>query len=148
MRFNQHNFAYRRAKRLVQSTLDSPKALLDLVNSAKKKVNGGMKKSIQPLTDPLKDCYRLIQAYAKGTYRKIGLDDISLIVAAIIYFVMPLDALPDFIAGLGFTDDAAVLAWTFNKVKTELERFRQWETDQQVTEPFEQDLINDESDST
>jgi uncharacterized membrane protein YkvA (DUF1232 family) len=30
--------------------------------------------------------------------------------AALAYFVMPFDAVPDFIAGLGFTDDAAVLA--------------------------------------
>ena len=30
--------------------------------------------------------------------------------AALAYFVVPFDAIPDFIAGLGFTDDAAVLA--------------------------------------
>ncbi|MAN45320.1 MAG: DUF1232 domain-containing protein [Alphaproteobacteria bacterium] len=30
--------------------------------------------------------------------------------AAAAYFVMPVDLLPDFIAGLGFTDDATVLA--------------------------------------
>ena len=30
--------------------------------------------------------------------------------AALAYFVMPVDAVPDFIAGLGYTDDAAVFA--------------------------------------
>ncbi|MDZ4370009.1 MAG: YkvA family protein [Phenylobacterium sp.] len=30
--------------------------------------------------------------------------------AALAYFVMPVDAIPDVIAGLGFTDDAAVFA--------------------------------------
>ena len=30
--------------------------------------------------------------------------------AALAYFVLPLDAIPDFIAGLGYTDDAAVFA--------------------------------------
>jgi len=30
--------------------------------------------------------------------------------AALAYFVIPTDAIPDFIAGFGFTDDAAVLA--------------------------------------
>lgn len=30
--------------------------------------------------------------------------------AALAYFVVPVDAIPDFVAGFGFTDDAAVLA--------------------------------------
>jgi uncharacterized membrane protein YkvA (DUF1232 family) len=36
-----------------------------------------------------------------------------ILLAALAYFIMPADAIPDFIAGLGFTDDAAVLfaAW-------------------------------------
>ena len=32
------------------------------------------------------------------------------LVAAIAYFVLPMDAIPDFLPVLGFTDDAAVLA--------------------------------------
>ena len=34
----------------------------------------------------------------------------AILLAALAYFVMPFDAIPDFIAGFGFTDDAAVLA--------------------------------------
>lgn len=36
-----------------------------------------------------------------------------ILLSALAYFIMPVDAIPDFIAGLGFTDDAAVLfaAW-------------------------------------
>jgi uncharacterized membrane protein YkvA (DUF1232 family) len=34
----------------------------------------------------------------------------GVLLAALAYFVMPVDAIPDFIAGFGFTDDAAVLA--------------------------------------
>jgi uncharacterized membrane protein YkvA (DUF1232 family) len=32
----------------------------------------------------------------------------GMMLAALAYFVMPVDAIPDFIAGLGYTDDAAV----------------------------------------
>jgi uncharacterized membrane protein YkvA (DUF1232 family) len=32
----------------------------------------------------------------------------GMMLAALAYFVMPADAIPDFIAGLGYTDDAAV----------------------------------------
>lgn len=36
--------------------------------------------------------------------------------ASLAYFVVPFDAVPDFIAGLGFTDDAAVLAMAIGLV--------------------------------
>ena len=34
----------------------------------------------------------------------------GLLLAALAYFVLPVDAIPDIIAGIGFTDDAAVIA--------------------------------------
>ena len=40
------------------------------------------------------------------------------LVAAIAYFVLPVDALPDMLPVLGFTDDAAVLATAINLVST------------------------------
>ncbi len=33
----------------------------------------------------------------------------AILLAALAYFVLPLDSIPDFIAGFGFTDDIAVL---------------------------------------
>jgi len=40
------------------------------------------------------------------------------ILAALAYFILPVDALPDFMPVLGFTDDAAVLAATLKLVST------------------------------
>jgi uncharacterized membrane protein YkvA (DUF1232 family) len=34
----------------------------------------------------------------------------AIMLAALAYFVMPVDALPDWLPGIGFTDDAAVIA--------------------------------------
>jgi uncharacterized membrane protein YkvA (DUF1232 family) len=38
------------------------------------------------------------------------------LLGALAYFIMPIDAVPDLIAGLGFTDDAAVLAFAVKMV--------------------------------
>jgi uncharacterized membrane protein YkvA (DUF1232 family) len=40
----------------------------------------------------------------------------GILFAALAYFVMPFDVIPDFIAGFGFTDDAAVLAMAIGLV--------------------------------
>ena len=40
----------------------------------------------------------------------------GILIAALAYFVTPVDLIPDFIAGIGFTDDAAVLAMALSLV--------------------------------
>jgi uncharacterized membrane protein YkvA (DUF1232 family) len=40
--------------------------------------------------------------------------------AALAYFVLPLDMVPDLILALGFTDDMVVLATAFNLIRTHL----------------------------
>ena len=39
-----------------------------------------------------------------------ALDVVVEVVAALAYFVMPMDAIPDMLVGVGYTDDAAVIA--------------------------------------
>ncbi|HNX51499.1 MAG TPA: DUF1232 domain-containing protein [Thermoanaerobaculaceae bacterium] len=48
--------------------------------------------------------------------------------AALIYFVNPLDLIPDAILGLGLLDDAAVLGWAISRLRKDLEAFREWES--------------------
>ena len=70
---------------------------------------------------------RLIKAYALGQYREVPWKTILLIVAAVIYFVNPLDLVPDIIPLTGLTDDFAVLVWVYNSVSNEIEKFLNWE---------------------
>ncbi|MBT1703873.1 YkvA family protein [Chryseosolibacter indicus] len=70
---------------------------------------------------------RLIKAYALGEYRDISWRTILLVTAAIIYFINPVDLIPDLIPITGFTDDIGVLIWVYNHVNAELEKFIMWE---------------------
>ncbi|PKA24817.1 hypothetical protein CH381_18850 [Leptospira sp. mixed culture ATI2-C-A1] len=42
------------------------------------------------------------------------------IALALVYFISPVDAIPDIILGLGFTDDAGVIATTLLLIKSQL----------------------------
>ncbi|WP_152046991.1 YkvA family protein [Aureimonas psammosilenae] len=44
----------------------------------------------------------------------------GILLAALAYFVMPIDIVPDFIVGLGFTDDVAVLLAAFKAVQNNI----------------------------
>ncbi|MEI7931462.1 MAG: DUF1232 domain-containing protein [Alphaproteobacteria bacterium] len=45
-----------------------------------------------------------------------------MMIAALAYFVMPVDAIPDVFAGIGFTDDAAVIAAMLALVGTSIRK--------------------------
>ena len=44
----------------------------------------------------------------------------GILVGALAYFILPFDLVPDFILGLGFTDDMAVLFAAINMIRTHL----------------------------
>jgi uncharacterized membrane protein YkvA (DUF1232 family) len=47
-----------------------------------------------------------------------------LIGAALLYFITPIDLIPDFIPVIGLLDDAAVIAYVVYKLKDELEEYK------------------------
>jgi len=112
-----------RARRLVRD----PAALDDLAQHARSKAAGSSNGRIRELGDRIKLLGRLVRAYANGTYREISVGNIVLIVAAILYFVTPIDLIPDAVPGAGLMDDATVLAFVLAKLELELERFSAWE---------------------
>ena len=44
----------------------------------------------------------------------------GILIGALAYFILPFDVVPDFILGLGFTDDMAVLFAAVNMIRTHL----------------------------
>jgi uncharacterized membrane protein YkvA (DUF1232 family) len=70
---------------------------------------------------------RIASAYATGKYRDISWKSILIVLAAIIYFLNPIDLIPDLIPVLGFTDDFSVLLWVYSTVGAEIDKFIAWE---------------------
>lgn len=62
----------------------------------------------------------LLAAYYCAFDRATPLQVKGTLVAAIAYFVLPFDAIPDFIPVLGFTDDAAVLMTALKLVSSHM----------------------------
>ena len=68
----------------------------------------------------------MIQAHRSGEF-KVSKKTLGLIVLGLVYFVTPLDIIPDFLPLIGFADDLSVLIAIYNSVKHEVDDFRSWE---------------------
>lgn len=77
--------------------------------------------------DQLRLFLRMLKAVVTGKYKRLPLSSLVRIVTAVIYFVMIVDIIPDFIPVAGFADDAFILAWTYNGIKNDLDAFEAWE---------------------
>jgi uncharacterized membrane protein YkvA (DUF1232 family) len=80
------------------------------------------------LMDDLRTLMRMVNAYRLGTYRTVPWPTIGKIVAILVYFVLPLDFVPDVLPVLGFTDDFALIFWALRSFSNDVEAFRAWET--------------------
>ena len=70
---------------------------------------------------------RLVRAWVRGDYRRVPLKSIALVIGGLLYFLTPLDVIPDFIPVVGFLDDAAVIAYVLRSIRADVERFEEWE---------------------
>ncbi|QDH77601.1 DUF1232 domain-containing protein [Echinicola soli] len=75
----------------------------------------------------LETLIRMVKAYYKNEYRAFSTKTLVLLVLGLLYFVMPLDFIPDFIAGLGFVDDLSVLLAVTKSMQSDIEDFLEWE---------------------
>lgn len=85
---------------------------------------------LKGLTDDLSLSRALCVAWWRGEYRAVSKPALLAVVAALLYFLSPMDAIPDWIPGLGFLDDLAVLSWVMRKWSSELQAFRVWKSAQ------------------
>jgi len=74
----------------------------------------------------LKMIFKLIVDYASGRYRAVPFYTIAAVVAALLYALNPMDLIPDFIPGVGYLDDAAVMAACLGLVRKDVRRYREW----------------------
>jgi uncharacterized membrane protein YkvA (DUF1232 family) len=81
-----------------------------------------------PVLDDLMTLIRMVRAWAGRDYREIPWQSLVLIIGTIVYFVSPVDAVPDVVPMLGLLDDVALISLTVRSLRGDVERFRAWET--------------------
>jgi len=100
-----------------RATLDPGKALVPAtVRVNELRVQHGFWPKFRRVAAKVPFAKDLLSVYYSARDEETPLRAKGLMFAALAYFVLPTDALPDIITGLGFTDDAAVLFALMNVV--------------------------------
>ena len=68
----------------------------------------------------------LVRAYVKKEYTEIPLGSMIAIVGGLLYFLSPIDLIPDVIPGVGYLDDAAVVLGAIKLVQDDVNEYKEW----------------------
>ncbi len=116
----------RASEESARKLVDEPKAIDDLARRAEAKARGSGSR-LGAVKRDLQTMIRMLRAWAGGKYKGISIASVVIIAGAVLYFLNPIDAVADFLPFIGFSDDIAVLAFAINRLKSEFEKFEDWE---------------------
>ena len=68
----------------------------------------------------------LVKNYVQGKYTTVPYGTILAVLSALIYFLSPIDIIPDFIPLAGYFDDMAVMGLCMKMVNTDIESYDEW----------------------
>lgn len=112
-----------------QKIINDDEKLKKLIEDVLKKLKeiSSDKKTSAKLNDSLRLFIRIINAYTSKEYTYVPWKTICLIVAGLIYFIYPVDLIPDFIPVSGLIDDIALIAWIYESIQDDIDNFLEWE---------------------
>ena len=113
--------------------------LQSLVSRASRKL-ARQRPHLAALRDDVPALLRLLRAYGEGDYRAVPWRTLVLTVGALLYFLSPLDTIPDFIPFLGWLDDAAVVGFVLKSIGRDVRRFEAWENEEETDKEPQQAL--------
>ncbi len=122
---NEVQKSFQNSEREALEILKDKRLTKEKVEKAFIKANSN-KSSLQEVWDYLMSFFSIIKDYINGSYKEISFGSVAAILAALIYFLSPIDFIPDFIPGIGFIDDVFVIGLVIKQVKEELDRYNHW----------------------
>ena len=68
----------------------------------------------------------MVKSFAKKEYTQVPIGSVVAAISAIVYVVSPIDLIPDTIPGIGYIDDAAVIAACLKLIESDLTEYIEW----------------------
>ena len=72
----------------------------------------------------------MLKDFFTKKYTDVPIGTIMSIAGTLLYVFLPVDVIPDFIPGIGYIDDAAMIALCIKMLKTDLDKYKIWKETQ------------------
>ncbi len=107
----------------------NPEKISDLISSVTDKISDvdNNKKRVSDFFEKVRTMLRMLRAYISGEYREIPWKSLLMIVGSLLYFMMPLDLIPDFIPITGLADDISIIFLVFTSINEDIQAFLEYE---------------------
>ena len=107
----------------IRNDKDEIKILLEEADQKAKRNKSPLSKIWKDFSDLL----RLLSAFAKGEYKYLPWRSLLMIIGALLYFMSPLDLIPDFLPFGGLADDVTIIGLVAKAIRRDMEDFFVWE---------------------
>ena len=111
---------YKRAKKLLKDEDKMETFLFRLENKLNKVPIGGEILSMVPVM------ISMLRSYIKKEYKDIPIGTVIALISALLYWLAPLDVIPDAVPIAGFVDDATVIAACLKLINDDLKEYKEW----------------------
>lgn len=78
------------------------------------------------VVEKIKLLFCMLKDYFKGDYKVVPKSTIITIIIALIYFITPVDIIPDILPIAGFFDDAVVIGIVLKRISLDIENYKKW----------------------
>lgn len=101
----------------------------EVLAGTRKKINEALESNdkLKDFSEKIYLMIRMVKAQISGEYREFPWRSLAMIVGALIYFITPIDMIPDIIPVLGLTDDISIVYWIYKSIQEDIEKFEAWE---------------------
>ncbi len=114
-----------KSKEEAEETVENEEKSEQIIDEAAEKAEKE-KESLKGIWTRLQLLLSLLKDYFSGEYTHISKGHIVIMLAGIIYFILPVDFAPDFIPGIGYVDDAFVLSVIARQLLSVIEEYETW----------------------
>ena len=123
------NIIFKQAMQSASGIANNPDKMTELMESVTKKMadTDTRNRVISDFIYKLKMLIRMLRAYVQGHYRQLPWKSLLMIIGGLLYFLMPIDLIPDFIPVTGLADDITIILMVFKTINKDIQNFIDYE---------------------